>query len=166
MTSLRNDLAIGISLARHEFKVGDPIELHIWVDNSGDAVKGVYTCWELEWFKRAGFQVWSKKGHQILSREQVRAREKCSTDPRAVSMWGGPVACARNILLRIPPRTCITRSDYDFAVNLSNFYDLPPGEYVLRLRTDWKKGINLCSHHKPQQFHARPDDVTFTVSKS
>ena len=60
---------------------------------------------------------------------------------------------------------CMTRDDYDFAKELTSFYELPPGEYVIRLRPDWQTGINLCSREEPEQFHKQPDDLTFIVRK-
>jgi hypothetical protein len=165
MTPIRKDLALGISLSQHEFKVGNPIKLHIWVDNSGNAEAGVYTCFDLDGFKLTGFQIFGEDGRRILSRDELRHRQQCSTDPRAVSVWGGPVSCARNILFRIPAHTCITRDDYDFAKTLTDFYDLPPGEYAVRLLKDWRTGINLCSHENPNQFRKQPGDLKFIVTK-
>jgi hypothetical protein len=165
MTPIGKDLALGISLSQQEFKVGNPIKLHIWVHNSGDAAAGVFTCSDLEGFKLAGFQIFSEDGRRILSRDELILREECRADPRAVSIWGGPVVCARNILFSIPAHTCITRDDYDFAKTLTDFYDLPPGKYVMRLLKDWRTGFNLCSHENPEQFHKRPGDLTFIVTK-
>jgi len=79
-------------------------------------------------------------------------------------MWGVWV-CGRNILFSIPAHACMTRDDYDFAKELTSFYELPPGEYVIRLRPDWQTGINLCSREEPEQFHKQPDDLTFIVRK-
>jgi len=39
MTPLRNNVAIGISLAQHEFKADGPIKLNVSVYNSGDAAR-------------------------------------------------------------------------------------------------------------------------------
>lgn len=164
MTPIGKDLALGLSLSRHEFKPGDPIKLHVWVYNSGNAAAGVFTCFDLERFKAAGFEILGDDGRHFLSRDELKVREECRDDPRAVRMWGIG-ACARNIQFRIPAHTCMTRDDYDFAVALNNLYDLPPGKYVIRLRNDWRMGINLCGHESAEQLHKRPSDLTFTVTK-
>lgn len=58
MTQAGNDLALGFSLLRSEFKAGDPIQLHIWVYKRGDVAAGVFTCMDLQAFKSGGFEVY------------------------------------------------------------------------------------------------------------
>ncbi len=78
-------------------------------------------------------------------------------------MWG-VLDCDWNSLLSIPAHTCITRyKNYDFAKTLTDFYDLPPGQYAIRLNKDWSAGLNVCSREDPEQFHKRPGDLTFIV---
>lgn len=164
MTPISKDLALGLSLSRHEFKASDPIKLHIWAYNSGNVSAGVFTCHDLERFKAAGFEIFDDDGRRILSRDELRVREECRDDPRVVRIWGIG-ACARNIQFKIPAQTCMTRDDYDFAVGLNNLYDLAPGKYFIRIRSDWRKGVNLCGHESTEQLHKQPSDLTFTVTK-
>lgn len=166
MTSLRDGLTIGVSLAQHEFKAGDPIKLHIWVDNASGAPAGVFSCFDLEPFKRVGFQIFSQNGKRILSRGELDDRKECSTHSESVSGWGGPAACARNIMFTIPARTCITRDDYDFATEITSSYELPPDEYLIRLRTNWSSGIDLCRPGIKTEFRALQKDLRFTVTNA
>jgi hypothetical protein len=164
MIPMRNGLAIGISLAQYEFKVAEPIELHIWIDNTGNAPAGVFTCMDLEHFKTNGIAILAHDGHRVLSRDAQKARGECSANPNGRVQWGGPWVCARNILLKIPAHTCITRNDYDFESDLTSRYDLPPGKYSIRLQTDWERGVDLCAHELSEPSRPRARDLNFTVT--
>ena len=165
VTRLSKHLALGVSLSQHEFEEGKPIRLHIWVLNSGNTSTGVFTCSDLDLFKSTGFQIFNQDGRRILSRDELRSREECSTENNAV-LWGGPVPCARNIQLSIPAHTCTTRDNSDFVKTLTEFYDLPPGGYTLRIRADWKMtAVNLCSPENPERSQRRSGDLTFIVTK-
>jgi|GEM_PF-4828157 len=67
MIRIHEDVAIGLSLAKHEFKAGNQIKLHIWVDNSGDTPADVWTCPDLDHFKALGFGLFDRSGQRILS---------------------------------------------------------------------------------------------------
>lgn len=164
MVRMRSGVNIGISLAEHEFKPGEPIQLPIWVDNASDTRAGVFSCFDLEPFKRVGFQIFSRDGKRILSRSELDVRKECSTSPESVSSWGGAVACARNIMFTISAHSCVTHNSYDFTTDLTRSYELPPGEYVIRLRTDWRSGINVCKPESEAEFRVRQDDLRFTVT--
>jgi hypothetical protein len=166
MTPIGKDLALGISLARHEFKTGDQIKLHIWAVNSGDAPANVWTCPDLDHFKAWGFYLFVQGGRRILSRNDLQFQEKLLSE-HIVKWKFSP--CKRSFQIEIPAHTCMTRDDYDFAIELTSRYDLPPGEYTLRIRPNWKDTErNPDDWFKPQgneQFHAQQGDLTFNVIK-
>jgi hypothetical protein len=158
-----NGLAFGVSLAQHEYQEGKPIELHTWVANQSDAPAGVFTCTDLERFRTTEIAIFAQDGHQVLTRDEEKARKECSTNPQAATQYGLWV-CGRNILLRIPAHTCITRDDYDFESDLAGRYHLPPGQYAVRLQADWERGVNLCTHKLGEPSPPRPADLSFTVT--
>lgn len=162
MVPERGGVNIGISLAQHEFKSGDPIKLHLWIDNASD-VPGTYTaCGDLQRFGVLGIQIFDQDGHRILSRDELRGREKCSTNLRHSVIWG-VWSCGRNIMFTIPPHTCVTRDNFDFTSELTSRYDLPPGTYTIRLRTDWTTRIDLCQPESQERIQPSPNDLKFTV---
>ena len=163
MASIRKGLSFGISLGQHAFREGDPIELHIWVDNTSGAPAGVFTCRDLARFMKTGFEILREDGSRVLSRNESKAREKCSTDPKAAASWG-VWACARNIQISIPAHTCVTHDNRDFKTELTDRYVLPPGKYAIRLRRAWNRGIDLCREESRGRFRARRSDLIFTVT--
>lgn len=164
MVPARGGVNIGISLAQHEFKSGEPIKLHLWVDNPSDSSAPIFTCMDLGLFKRSGFQIFGQNGQRILSRGEVKWRGECSTNPSLAEAWGQQV-CLRNIMLRIPANTCMTRDDYDFTAELTSSYDLPPGTYTIQLRTDWRAQIDLCKPESNLGTSAGQNELSFTVTE-
>jgi hypothetical protein len=162
MTPIRKDLAIGLSLAKYEFKAGDQIKLHIWVDNSGDAPAEVWTCSDLDHFKDWGFDLFGRAGRRILNRDVLQLQKKLSTDP---SVKWKPSPCKREFQISIPAHTCVTSDDYDFATELTSRYDLPPDKYILRVRANWRNTDGFFKPPGNEPFHAMPADVTFKVTK-
>lgn len=163
MIPMHDDLEIGISLAQHKFKAGEPIELHIWVDNHSDAPAGVFTCMDLERFRAIGIAIFAQDGHQVLSQDEEQARKECSTNPQRGIQWG-LWACPRNILIKIPAHACVTRNNYDFESDLTSRYRLPPGKYAIRLQAGWQRGVNLCAQELGEPSPPRRGDLIFTVT--
>ncbi|HEV2136533.1 MAG TPA: hypothetical protein VGR47_20100 [Terracidiphilus sp.] len=64
MVPARGGVNIGISLAQREYNSDEPIQLHIWVDNTSDSPAGVFTCMDLDLFKRIGFSDFCPEGSQ------------------------------------------------------------------------------------------------------
>jgi hypothetical protein len=97
-----------------------------------------------------------------LSRFETGIKAKCATDYQN-RFVGGVMNCARNMLISIPSRTCMTRDDYDFTWVLADDYDLPLGDYTAHLRPD---GVILC---KPEERAPIPPAqgtaVTFSIVK-
>jgi hypothetical protein len=155
--------AFGLSLSQHEFKAGEGITLHIWIDNTGDTREGVMTCMGLDYFKANGFDLYDAYGHRLLRRHEAKMLEGCKNDPESpirIRGWN----CTRNFPIYIPAHTCITRADYDFTTSLTADYDLPPGEYTVRPRQDEKASEDVCKPQKEQPFHPEPGkDLTFSV---
>lgn len=157
------DLAFGISFGQHNYKTGNPIKLHIWVENGSDAPVSVWTCGDLGRFEARGIEVFSRDGNRILSRHELEFQQKCATDPRLAEMWNLQ-KCLRNFQVYIPAHSCVTRDVGDFTDDLTRLYDLPPGKYVLRLRKDWRSAIDVCAPQKENSFHGRSGDLKFTVA--
>lgn len=74
-------------------------------------------------------------------------------------------SCTRNLEITIPAHTCITRDDYDFTADLASEYNLPPGEYTLRLRTNWKDMADLCEQKSGEPIGLKPGDLTFSMTQ-
>lgn len=66
-------------------------------------------------------------------------------------------------MFTIPPHTCVTRDNFDFTSELTSRYDLPPGTYTIRLRTDWTTRIDLCQPESQERIQPSPNDLKFTV---
>lgn len=163
MIPMRDDLEIGISLAQPEFKAGEPIKLHIWVVNRSDAPAGVFTCMDLERFRASGIAIFAQDGHRVLSQDEEQARKGCSANPQGTIQWG-LAACARNILIKIPARACVTRNNNDFESDLTSRYRLPPGKYAIRLQAGWQRGVNLCAQELGEPSPPRRGDLIFRVT--
>lgn len=155
-------LAFGISLAKHDFKVGEHMKLQVWVDNRSDAPIGLFTCFGLDRFKISGIAVFAQRKHLVLTRTEQIAHDQCSLYPRVAVQWGF-VACSSNLQMQIPPHTCATRDDHNFEYDLTDVYHLPPGRYLLRLRPHWERGLDVCSPNIYKRSHRHPHDLAFTV---
>jgi|HubBroStandDraft_1064217.scaffolds.fasta_scaffold233405_2 hypothetical protein len=145
MIPWHNDLSLGISLAKQEFKVGEPIMLHIWADNPGDAPASVQGCGDMDFFEAYGLELFGADGHRILSRSDTKLAEQCKTAQDVA--W----ACTMNGVVPIPARTCekmgSVNLNYSFSKALTNSYHLPPGKYTIRLRQSWGDGGGICEPH-------------------
>ena len=130
MIPWRNGLALGISLTRQEFKAGEPIVMHIWVDNAGNASSEIFTCSDLDKFKANGFGLFGDDEHKLLSHSESRTQSECKVDPGHVRIVQAP--CKRDMVLEIPAHTCVNGDGYDYTTILTESYDLPVGEYTIR----------------------------------
>lgn len=154
----------GLSLASPTFVKGEPIPLHLWLDNSSDDPASVMTCGDLDYFKARGFDLYDAYGHRVLRKREAALREKCSKEPNIAAMesgWG----CTRNFPIQIPANTCLNGDNYDFTAQLQRDYDLPPGEYSVHVRTGATGSpLDLCSMHEDAPFAVTPGkDLTFDV---
>ncbi|MGB7135275.1 MAG: hypothetical protein WBD46_08300 [Acidobacteriaceae bacterium] len=166
-------LAFGISLEKRSFVAGEPIPLHIWVDNTGEETAGVMTCMGLDNFKQYGFDVYGAYGHRVLSRGNAMAlksfadplEEACHTDRGRFLLSDRLKVCTRNFPIPIAAHTCVTGDDYDFETDLTGRYDLPPGEYTIRPRED-EDADDLCSEAARALWHGTPgQNITFAVTQ-
>jgi hypothetical protein len=163
MIPMGKDLAFGLSLAKHEFKAGEGITLHLWIDNTGEAPAGVMTCMGLDYFKAKGFLLYDASGHRVLSRRDAKVHEQCKSNPDLANLEG-EWSCSRNFPIMIPAHTCVNGDDFDFTTELTSDFDLPPGEYTVRP----SKGIieDVCKPPIEDAFHRAPgEDLTFSVSQ-
>jgi len=157
-----NDLAIGISLAKQEFRVAEAIVLHIWIDNPGDAPSSFQSCGDIDFFKAYGIELFGADGRRILSRSDKELSEQCKTGYPAV--W----TCAGNGVIPIPAHTCERMGsvslNYLFPKAPRNSYALPPGTYTIRLRQDSGGGGNMCKMEakNPRSVTSGPT-LTFSV---
>ena len=165
MMPMRANLAFGFSVAEHQFKTGDPIKLHVWVNNSGDDPVGVMTCDDLDRIKAQGFDLFDANGRRLLNRQDAKVAQECKTNPRGANFHRGVWICTRNFPITIPAHTCVTRDDYDFATDLAGGYDLPPDKYTLRLRTNWKVVEDLCRQQSGDPISPQLGDINFSVAQ-
>lgn len=161
MTRMGQNLAFGLSMVQLEFKAGEKITVHVWVDNTSDAPADVMTCMGLDYFKANGFDLYDAYGHRVLRRREVERQKQCTTNPDIASHEFG-WSCTRNFPINIPAHTCITNDGYDFTTELTADYDLPPGEYTVRPKHGETE--NLCNPQQEQPVHTMPgEDLTFSV---
>ena len=155
-------LKLGASFAQEEFRAGDPIKLHIWVVNTGDASSGVTTCGDLELFRARGFDLFDSSGRVFPSHDEQATTALCSSQRRIAQrqVW----SCLKNPMLPVPAHSCMTRDDGDFAMDLNLYNSLPPGKYTLRLRPDWRRAKDLCNL-AIEELKADPADLQFVVLK-
>jgi hypothetical protein len=155
----------GISLSSRTFVRGQPIPLHLWLDNSSDEPASVWTCQDLDYFKARGFDLYDAYGHRVLRKAEASLQEKCAAkDPATVHIRTGWM-CTRNFPIQIPSHSCVNGDSYDFTAELQQSYDLPPGEYTVHVRTGVKEeSANPCDMHASAPFTATPGaDLTFDV---
>ena len=67
MMRSNNGLSFGLSLTRREFVKGQPITMHLWVDNPTDQPVGVMTCMDLDYFRYHGYDIYDASGIASLS---------------------------------------------------------------------------------------------------
>ena len=165
MTQPRDGLAFGFSLPKHDFKVGEPIVLYIWVDNLSDAQASVMTCSDLGYFEHRRIGIYDASGHRVLDQFETKIQEKCETKPfvaEAMSQW----RCLRNIAIHVPARTCVNGDSSDFTSVLTVDRDLPPGDYTVRLRTDARTAMEVCRPEDKAPVPPEPGTaVSFSVVK-
>jgi hypothetical protein len=161
MTPVSKHLAFGISVSQHEFNAGDKIELHIWAQNTSRNPMGVWTCEDLAWFQRR-IAVFGPDGQRIRSKTEISS---CSfAKENGYTVISLPT-CNRNFSIEVPPHTCMSRNDSDFSNELTSDYDLPPGDYVLRLQTREQGGTDICKSQSNEPIPARVNDLTFRITK-
>lgn len=166
MTHWRDGLAFGFSLPKHDFKVGEPIVLAIWVDNPSDSPAGVMTCSDLGYIEEKRIGIYDASGRRILDRFETRIQEKCKTRPlvaEAMSQW----RCLGNITIHVAAHTCVNGDSPDFTSMLTVERDLPPGDYTVRARSDnARTAMGVC---KPEDKAPVPPEpgtaVSFSVVK-
>jgi hypothetical protein len=165
MTQWRDGLAFGFSLLKRDFKAGEPIVLYIWVDNSGDAQASVMTCEDLGRLRIKHIGIYDTNGRRVPSQLENRIQEKCASNPRIEEMM--TQKCGRNFAIHIPAHTCVNRDSLDFTSVLTDVYDLPPGDYTVRLRS--KASIDMGGICGPEDKAPVPPEpgtaVSFSVVK-
>lgn len=162
LISMRPNIAFGISAPQTRFVFGERVTLQLWVNNTADVPVGVMTCGELDYFKARGFDLYDAYGHRVLDQSEARFVERCRTDPAAPKVeriW----VCARNFPIPIPAHTCITKSEYDFTVEVSERFRLPAGEYTLRFRDNRVPFEPRCGSSEGPVPQGGLRSVTFTV---
>ena len=155
-------MAFGISAPRRAFVSGENVSLHLWVHNTDDALAGVMTCDELDYFKSRRFDLYDAYGHRVLDTADVRFLERCQTSPNSAQLemgWG----CTRNFSIPIPAHTCVTGNGYDFTINLSERFSLPPGEYTVRFRHNLDIHPRSCGSQEEPAYQSSPSDLRFAI---
>jgi hypothetical protein len=130
-------MAFGLSISPVSIRDGDPVPLHLWIDNQSNTESNVMTCSTLDSFWALAFDVYDANGHRLLKKNAQKRRQDLETlshDQPDTECMGGWV-CSRNFAIPIPPHTCANGSayqlPYDFNRNLADSYDLPPGVYYI-----------------------------------
>ena len=147
-------LQFGLSAGPEKMIYGNPVMLHLWIDNPTDEQSSVMTCMTLDFFWANAFDLYDAYGHRLVKKiEQENGRQK-TTSPS-----GGPYRaclggwdCTRNFPIPIPAHTCVnagTYPGYDFNRDLSVSYDLPPGTYYVVPRTS-KMDASSCREIVPR----------------
>jgi hypothetical protein len=163
LISVRPNIAFGISAPQNNFILGEKISLQFWVNNTGDVPIGVMTCSELDYFKSRGFDLYDAYGHRILDQSEIRFVEKCRTDPGVAEIEREVWGCTRNFPIPIPAHTCITKRGYDFTVDVSERFRLPPGEYTVRFRDNRVPFQWRCGSSDGPAYQESPGHLTFAV---
>jgi hypothetical protein len=165
MTQRRDGLAFGFSLAKHDFKAGEPIVLAIWVDNPSNAQASVMTCEDLGHFKANRIGIYDANGRRVPSQLENRIQEKCAANPRIEEMM--IQVCGRNFAIHIPAHTCVNRDSFDFTSVLTDAYDLPPGDYTARMRSEASIDMGgICGPEDKAPVPPEPGTaVSFSVAK-
>jgi len=164
MIPWRDGLALGASLAKNEFEPGEPIVLHIWADNAGDAPASVQSCGDIDFFKAYGVELFGADGRRILSLSDTKLAKQCKTAQDVA--W----TCTMNGAIPIPAHTCERMGsvslNYLFPTAPRNSYTLPPGAYTIRLRQDSGVRGGMC---KMEAENPRPPTpgpaLTFSVKQ-
>jgi len=159
----RSEVALGLSLPRHQFVFGADVLLHVWVFNRSNLPQAVATCQSLDYFKARAFDVYDAYGHRVLSHNEMRVREHCKTNPSAADVEWTMWACMRNFTIPIAANACVTGDDYDFTMNLKERFDLPQGEYTVHLRPEEERIKDICKTGDEPVFSPGPADLTFAV---
>lgn len=121
----RGHLQYGLSLRPGPLRNNVP--LAIWVSNTTDQEVAIMTCEDLGYFFVDGFDLLDQEGIRVLSNvEKAQAGGKYLRQ------------CLRNIAIPIPPHSCVhgdfEKPNFDFVKDLSVYYALHPGRYVITPR--------------------------------
>jgi hypothetical protein len=127
----------------------------------------------LDYFKEHGFDLYDAYGHRLLRRSQVKIlgglsgdglQAECKTDAGHARLSGQFWSCTRNFPINVPAHACVNGDDYDFTADLAGRYDLPPGEYTVRLREGQGDNDDLCKMQKGPLYLGLPGkDLIFSV---
>jgi hypothetical protein len=132
-----NDLTFALSVLPATIPSGEPIPLHLWIDNSSDREASVMTCSTLDFFWANGFDVYDAYGHRLLKKNELKNRQTLGLPSNQAPNTDclGMRGCGREFAIPIPPHTCTNESAYqpayDFTRNLGDSYDLSPGIYYI-----------------------------------
>lgn len=148
-------LRFGLSVSTEKIPLGQPVTLHLWIDNPTDKEASVATCTTLDFFWAEQFDLYDAYGHRVVKKRELQQRKKPVLAPP-----GGPNQdctgfweCFRNFAIAIPAHTCLNgkaeQLQYDLNRNLLEYYDLPPGVYYVVPRTSKMEG-NFCREVVPK----------------
>jgi len=162
MTSLWQQLQIGLSIASRNFVAGQEVPLHIWLDNTSNETVSVMSCSGLDYFKAYGFDLYDGYGHRVLRKREIKQKEQCKTNPHLTDIW----VCSMNVLIPIPAHSCVTGSGYLYTAMLSELYDLPPGEYTVHPHEYQQIAEDLCkAGQEAKPFQRNSADITFSINQ-
>ncbi len=147
-------VAYGLSVAPSNIRFGNPIPLHLWINNQSDKEISVMTCMNLDFFWSEGFDVYDAYGHRLLKKNEIKHLGKVATSlsetqgKDCLATW----MCGRNFPIQIPANTCANETmfqlPHDFSRDLSESYDLSPGLYYIVAADRFDQ--NLCRRTIPR----------------
>jgi len=117
----RDGLSMGISTPELTLHADDPILIYVWVNNRTADEKTLLSCsmwwdWNVE--------VYDSQSHVVALRREPSPKPGYTVERVKL--------CGRNVLLRIPPRSCGPLQDMgDVAIDLRRDRDLPAGQYFV-----------------------------------
>jgi len=159
MVEQADKMGFGLSVSSETIAYGDPVLLHLWIDNKREQEASVMTCMTLDFFWANDFDSYDAYGHRLLKknagknrwRPEPPARETPDTQSSKEECLE-PWMCSRNFPITIPPHTCTNGTAngfaYDFTRNLADSYDLPPGVYYVVPSA--KLDANMCRATTPR----------------
>ena len=132
-TMLPSRGSVNWGLSTKDATYGDPVSVLLWLYNPTDKPQSVWTCMDIDWFWLGGIDVFDGSGHRVLTRAEVKQKERSPAGGTMLSACA--FVCTRNFPIEIAPHSCahttFSKPAYDFARDLATYYLLPPGHYFL-----------------------------------
>jgi hypothetical protein len=147
MLETRKGIFLGVSAGNGDAVYASSVRLYFWIQNRTDSAQVISSCWDVDWFRRYGFNVYEGEGHRLRSMDEEKYHNSTGTAcPEDV------IVCESTAQFMVLPHTC-RPPDRSEAYNLANYYSLAPGQYTLRLAdlSSCKAGAAMENPWEPVQ---------------